>query len=113
MKAILIDSRSQSINVIDFAGGLQEIYRLLGCDVVDAVYLPNGDCIYVDDEGLLKGPTQFFYAVGMYAPLAGNGLVVGSGKDGEDADCLSTLEDLQINFLTPSEALAMAEALSL
>lgn len=88
MRAIVIDPFDRTATEVVISGNdLQEIYATLGVTCIDAVRLPEGDVIYVDDEGLLKGATGFFHLVGLTPnPLAGRGLLVGSGADGSDAD---------------------------
>jgi hypothetical protein len=34
--------------------GLQELYNLIGCRLVELVYLPNDEIIIVDEEGLIN-----------------------------------------------------------
>ncbi len=34
--------------------GLQELYNLIGCRLVELVYLPNDEIIIVDEEGLVN-----------------------------------------------------------
>ena len=66
----------------------KEIQRQLGCDVfTTGGYFDNGDVIFVDDEGMLKGPTHFFRIKGINdQPLAGRGVVLGSDGEGGSAD---------------------------
>jgi len=33
---------------------LEEMYELIGCSLVEAVYLRNGDIAWIDEEGKLK-----------------------------------------------------------
>ena len=76
-------------------GHLQDIYKLLDCQIITAV--PFGpDSVYCDDEGLTKEPVyQFFGIKGVAQPLAGRGLVIGLDADGNDATPSMTLEDVQ------------------
>jgi len=66
----------------------KEIQRQLGCDTfTTGGYLENGDVLFVDDEGMLKGPTHFFRIKGLNdQPLAGRGVVLGSDGEGGSAD---------------------------
>lgn len=96
MRAIVIDPFDQTVTEVVIEGNnLQEIYKILGVSCIDAVRLPNGDAIYVDDEGLLKGTTGFFHLLGMIPnPLAGRGLLVGGDAEGRDADPSSNLNGI-------------------
>jgi hypothetical protein len=73
-----------------------EIQRQLGCDVfTTGGYLENGDVVFVDDEGLLKGPTHFFRIKGLNdQPLAGRGVVLGSDGHGGSADVKTSADEI-------------------
>tara|TARA_R110000803_G_scaffold68080_4_gene129824 strand:- start:234 stop:605 length:372 start_codon:yes stop_codon:yes gene_type:complete len=59
------------------------ITEQIGCNYFDVVRLENGDCIFVDDEGMLREGVQPSFLLGGYEqPLIGNGLVIGSSMDG-------------------------------
>lgn len=100
MHALLIDPANFTITTIelpDTGDKLPAIYKHLQCDTFDAVRLPNGDAIYVDDEGLLK-PLQHFFAVrGKPEPFAGRGLVVGTDALGRSVTPETTLAELTEN----------------
>ena len=85
MQALLIDPSNKQITVVelpDTGDKFPSVYKHLQCDTFDAITLPNGDALYVDDEGLLK-PLQHFFAVrGMPEPFAGRGLIVGTDNRG-------------------------------
>jgi len=75
---------------------LQQIYKLLGCQLITPAALSDHDSIYCDDEGLIKGPVyQFFGVRGYPQPLAGRGLVVGIDDDGNDEAPRLTLEEVK------------------
>lgn len=97
MQAFLInpaDKAVTSVELPDTGDKLPAICKHLRCDTFDAVSLPNGDCIYVDDEGLLK-PMQHFFAVrGSAQPYAGRGLVVGTDARGRSIAPAVTLPEL-------------------
>lgn len=86
--AYLIIPETRSIEAVEMRGGsdhLQDIYRLLDCQLITTAALDEHDTIYCDDEGLLHGPVyQFFGVSGNPQPLAGRGLVVGLDADGND-----------------------------
>ena len=58
-------------------------------------YLDNGDVVYIDDEGLF-GATHFFRIKDINGgmPLAGKGIVVGTGKDGASANAKTSKGEL-------------------
>ena len=57
-------------------------------------YSRSGDCIYVDDEGLLVGTNFGFKYKGYNGVLMGNGLVLGTDENGD-----STAPDIDIYTL--------------
>lgn len=99
MKAILINSHTRSVSEVDYDGTLEDAYRLIGCQYVEAVGLDNGDAIYVDEEGLLRNPVTFFSYEGVnneYQPyFAGNGLIVGTIQNGDEAPVMTDLTQAQ------------------
>lgn len=59
MRAILINAARRTITEIDIEkrhnSGLDGLLQAIGCDVIEmAMNYPNGDVLYVDEEGLLK-----------------------------------------------------------
>ena len=80
MNAILIDPYAETITPVEYSGNYQDIYKLCDYELFTVVSVePNGDGIYVDDEGLLKltDETKFFTYAGYPQPLAGKGLILG------------------------------------
>lgn len=100
MRALLIDPNNRTITEHEWhrrtVNQLEKIYALIGCQTITAAHPWQGnDAIYVDDEGLIGGPVyQFFGILGYPQPLAGRGLVVGTGHDGEDQTPEITLPQL-------------------
>jgi hypothetical protein len=89
MKAVLIDAKSRTVTDVDYSGDYKEIYKLIGCSCFTLVRnLPDGDEVFVDDEGLLKltGDSPFFTIPWYPSPLAGSGLIVSAGREGETTD---------------------------
>jgi Domain of unknown function (DUF3846) len=106
MKAILIDSVNRSVKEVDYDGSLDSLRRFVKCECVTvAFYRDNGDAVFVDDEGLLKSPENFFELGEYPEPLAGNALIVGTKNEDErdlddedDSDstsCRTTAADIQ------------------
>lgn len=81
--AILIDSAAKTIKVVLLGEDhLQSAYQLIGCELIEAaIRLPNGDVLFVDEEGLINGR-----AVGAFMfsgqVFQGRGLIV--NESGED-----------------------------
>lgn len=98
---LLIDPAAQSITPWTYNGDYRTIRAVLriGASPFTIVYLPNSDCIFVDDEGLLK-PVDWFFAVKGYPqPIAGRGLVLGANRYGDSVSARTTLEELQRSIL--------------
>lgn len=103
VKGFLIDPIAMQITAIELPGqsrdNLQTMYKAIGCDLVEPVYMNRErDAVFVDEEGLLKNPTMFFYIEGFDNPLAGRGVVVGCDSEGETISPRAvTLDWLQAN----------------
>lgn len=101
VKALLIDPYQGTITEVDHdASDYRNIYSLLSCewhpvDTFEAYYaggqLPEGDAIFIDESGRLKGPATFFLFDGQ--PLAGMALVLGSDDQGETQACKLTFDE--------------------
>lgn len=62
-KAILIDPFEQSIKETEIEntlGGLDAIYKVMDCRLVDIVSLGNNHDLFIDDEGRLKSNNRWF-----------------------------------------------------
>lgn len=94
MRAILIDTYNRTVTKVDTPGKIEDIYALVRTDIIEAVYFDTGrDCMYVDEEGLLRTPPKpLFQVLGFDQPLAGNGLILGVDGEGETCSTSLTLE---------------------
>jgi hypothetical protein len=96
IRAILINSDTGIIADIQIEqGSLQDVYKTIGCKCIEAVRSPvlrGRDVLYVDEEGLLHDPNLFFKIEGYAQPLAGNGLVIGTNRAGDDVAAVTPLE---------------------
>ena len=106
MRALLIDPFSQSISEVDYDGQWQSIAQLIaiGSRPFTLVRMANRHHIYLDDEGLYQ-PLQRFFKLKQYPqPLAGRGLVLRDGEDGDETPASIGVEELQslILWLPPS-----------
>lgn len=102
MNAYLIDPFEKTLTEVEYNGDFREICRLIDAQVFDLARLPNGDAIYVDDEGLFKR-NEFFKHKGYGNPLAGKGLVLGCDEQGDSTSPSCTLDELldQVEFGIP------------
>lgn len=77
---ILIDpiDRECSVVKIDADNILQSLYDHIECDMMElCAHQPNGDVIYVDEEGLFKEGLRSFQVLGVHQPFFGRGLILG------------------------------------
>ena len=83
-QGILVDPFARTVEPVEFEGNYRRITELIQCapSPFDAVYFPKRDVLYVDDEGLLKKPTNFFMVSGYEQLLAGRGLFLGTDREG-------------------------------
>lgn len=111
MKAIRIDSDTQTLEVVNIKQGsfLKETYQLLNCSLVDVQTLTDFPrlyhSLYFDDEGRINDnhQTGFTYK-GM--PYVGKGLVTGFLHDiGYETDVLCTLDEVAqfVGWLSPDD----------
>lgn len=76
--AVLIDAVNQKVEDVQIEPTLAEYYRLLNCDCIAiGESFPNGDVLFVDDNGLLRSPRHFFKLTQNGPVFAGNGLILG------------------------------------
>ena len=110
MKAILIDPFTRSVSEVEYSGNYKDIYDLIDCDTFTLASIdPDGDGIFVDDEGLFKPEQAFFWHKGYPQPLAGKGLVLGCDEEGESISPKTTLEEVKANtqFLNHAQLTAI------
>lgn len=94
IKVIKVNATAHTVTEVEIEDTLEAYYREIGCELITAAYpksLTRGDCIFVDDEGLLHEPKPFFMYTGYPQPLAGNGLIVGVDEDGNTVSPKITL----------------------
>ena len=83
MKAYKIDAYNNVITTIEMSDDHREISENIGCDLFCVGRtLPNGDTLFVDDEGYMKeSVTRGFVFDGQF--YAGNGVLLGCNRAGE------------------------------
>lgn len=103
MRGILIDPWLKQVTEVECREGIEDMYRLMSNPLgpkVDVFCIglswPNGDVLYVDDEGLLKRGMRLFYPGRRdHQPLAGNGLILGSDNESNSTDAKLLLTEVQ------------------
>jgi hypothetical protein len=110
MRVIKIDSVNRTISEIELNNedenklkGLQSIVEGL---IEVAHELPNGDTLFVNEEGLMYSPMHFFEIKGAHQPFAGNGVIAGYDfESGDSTDAESSLSQVRsiVSFLSVDE----------
>lgn len=111
-KALLIDAGNQTITEVE-VNGLRDMQQFVGGYIEAAYFWEDRTVLYVDEEGLLKAQDQFFrISVRPDQPLAGNGLLVGSDAEGENADVTLSLAEVipMVEFLDRRKVAAWGKA---
>ena len=105
-KALHINSIERTVTevTIEDSDSLKQLQNLVGGFIEPAGSFENGDYVFVDEEGLYKYKT-FFEVKGFHQPFAGNGEVIGTTNDGDNASAETTLEELKrlVTFSTLAE----------
>jgi hypothetical protein len=106
IRAIKIDVIKKDVYEVEIPKGLNGIYEQLDCELITLpVILENEDGLYIDDEGLLREPEDqygaFMFSDYPSQPLFGHGLIIGCDDTGDQANALSTVENIKskVTFL--------------
>lgn len=96
MRAIKIDPRTRTVEAVETPAGLDDLYRLIECDIVEAVKLGKGQMLWVDEEGLMRKEIKPFFAFRGYEdkPLCGVGLILGADEYGDNTDTTLSVPDI-------------------
>ena len=95
MKAFLIDAAERQIREVEYVVSPMEsplsLQSHIGGFIETAYGWPDGDTLFVDEEGLLK-PQLYFFRISTRPdqPFAGNGIVVGRERTNRQGDYLGT-----------------------
>jgi len=118
MKAIKIDVIDRSVYLVDIDDTLESIYSNLDCELFTCpTMLKNLDVLYVDDEGLYNNDGESYKGCFVFnnspQPYYGHGLVTGTTDEGETADILSSVQDIEraVTFLDDVEGKHILEEL--
>ena len=93
MRAIIINAKDRTITETEIDGSLTTLQQIVG-GMIEPLSQGLGDnhhC-YVNEEGLLSGPEHFFMFREGHQPLAGNGIILSSTDDGDEAPCTLSLD---------------------
>jgi len=99
MRAYLIDPYTESVTECEYNNeftGKGGAYELLGCKMIEAVYMDQyPDIIFIDEEGRFKPQHGFMTTLWPHGPLAGKAMVAG-GADSKGEGTPSTLTLRQV-----------------
>lgn len=85
IRAIYIDAVNRKVTEVEITPDFDTYYRLIGCNCITTGYcFPNGDILFVDDNGYLDAPKYFFRIPGIDYDYAGNGLIVGTDPESDE-----------------------------
>lgn len=102
IKCIHIDVDKGTVNYVEIdEDDVQQYYKLIGCTCMEVAYvrlLEPYDVVYVDEEGLLKGPVNYFWLKGHQQPFAGSGLIVGTNEEGVSCDVTTDIHRIRRNI---------------
>jgi hypothetical protein len=91
----LIDPFARTITVEPYDGDYRAIHQYIEAECFDAARLNReGDCVFVDDVGLLNEP-EYFFRFDDRDPYAGKGFVLGTDDEGESISPTLTLDELK------------------
>lgn len=104
MKTLLIDPHTKTVTEHEYDGSLEAMYKLLGCGLVESVscndngnpLFTDGNCLFVDEEGLLGNLSEQAFFIIDGKPIAGRALTTNCDEDGETIESTITLEDLRM-----------------
>lgn len=107
MRAILINTQTKTISEItindwrDIAPAIGNECTTFACPVT----LPNGDDMYIDDEGLYHPYEGGIIMEDWYCPIVGNVVLLNHDEDGDSTDAVSTIDELykQIKFVSKAD----------
>ena len=109
IKAIIIDPFLQIVKETEIEDDLDGLQGGVGGHNIEtALYIDDSNVMFVDSEGLFHTDQQFF-VYGEQFPLAGQAVIVGTGKDGDTIGTTLTALDVakKVGFHTVSEISAM------
>lgn len=94
-KVIVIDTRNKTFRAAA-VNDLKEMQAIVGGRIERAHILPNGDEVYVNEEGTFEENPPLFYIHKAHQPFCGDAYVIGpvNGR-GDNTDVQSQVEDIK------------------
>lgn len=119
IRALLIDPSFQSVREAFIDGGFESLQEAVGGSIEIAHDFPNGDVLYVDEDGLAKAhdamsgrddaSRAYMFDVGAHQPFAGRGVIVGAedaeGRHTDAGMAVGEVKDM-VSFIAPAAASA-------
>ncbi len=99
MKAIFIDAKNRKVSIVENKGQLEDKYLILNVNMVEiGRFFPNGDTLWVDEEGLINGTDYGFQLDGI--EYMGNGLIYGTNRENPEleASAVTPLDKIKVKF---------------
>lgn len=85
MRAVKIDPANKTVTEIHLAKNpnktFDELYSIIGCDLVQLVELDDGIILICDEEAKLKPITGAFSFIGWGTVIAGTAIILGGDSD--------------------------------
>ena len=85
MRAVKIDPVSRTVTEIDLKKNpnntLQELYEIIGCDLVELVQIDRDMVMVVDEEGKCKDVQGAFTFIGWGTVIAGTAIILGGSGE--------------------------------
>ncbi len=93
MRAIIVNANDRTITETDIVGSLRSLQQIVG-GLIEPVSqgLDDYHHCYVNEEGLLDNTQHFFMFRTGHQPLAGNGVILSSTENGDEAPCTLLLD---------------------
>jgi len=105
MRAILIDPFKRTVEEIDIDPSLDNMYAVLGVELITVVRWDAKHALILDDEGLLKSKEamEYWHVAGSDKPFAGRGLLLGD-EHGDNRPATVGVPEVQrlVSFLDKS-----------
>jgi hypothetical protein len=96
MRAILVNARERTVTETEIDGSLESLQHIVGGPIEPVTQgLDGKHHCYVNAEGLFGQPQHFFMFRDGHQPLAGDGVILSSTEDGDEAACTLPLDWVQ------------------
>ena len=96
MRAILINPERETVEEVEYRGGIDHIYELIDANCFSVATInEQNDGIFVDDEGLLTPQFYAFDYEDYPQPLAGHGLILGCDYEGSTIEPSVSLQEVR------------------